>query len=138
MGDKLAELKPCPWCGEKLKFGAVIEGSTFRWRVLQGCCTDGPEVRYDTLSSDPAKAEAEARERAIAAWNERDPAILALERERDELRAMLFGCRAMLDSLRTGPDGTKYDFAQTRSGSRLNVRTVIDAIDAAMREGGNG
>ena len=39
------ELKPCPWCGGTPS-GAVIHGSTFRWRRVEGCCVDGPEVRH--------------------------------------------------------------------------------------------
>jgi hypothetical protein len=65
------ELLPCPWCGEKLARVSVSEGSTFRWRKVDGCCTDGPEVRHDTMADDQAAAEAESRAAAIAAWNRR-------------------------------------------------------------------
>ena len=64
-------IKPCPWCGESLKEARVIEGSTFRWRALQGCCTDGPEVRHDTMADDQAAAEEDSTKRAIEAWNTR-------------------------------------------------------------------
>ncbi len=64
-------IKPCPWCGESLKHARVIEGSTFRWRAMQGCCTDGPEVRHDTMAEDQAAAEEDSRKRAIEAWNTR-------------------------------------------------------------------
>lgn len=67
------ELKPCPWCGGQLKEGLVLEGETFRWRRVQGCCTDGPEVRIDTLSDDREEAEREAKEQAYEAWNTRAP-----------------------------------------------------------------
>ena len=72
-GQKMPELLPCPWCGEKMGEPVVIEGSTFRWRMVQGCCTDGPEVRYDTMSDDTQTAGADAARRAIEAWNARAP-----------------------------------------------------------------
>jgi len=72
------ELLPCPWCGGKVK-GTVVEGSTFRWRCVVGCCTDGPEVRHDTLANDQAAAEIDSRDRAITAWNTRAAAALGAE-----------------------------------------------------------
>lgn len=74
-----AELKPCPWCGGRLKEGLVLEGETFRWRRVQGCCTDGPEVRVNTLSDDREEAEREARAQAYAAWNTRAPQWQSIE-----------------------------------------------------------
>ena len=73
---------PCPWCGEELRAVNVSEGSTFRWRKLDGCCADGPEVRIDTMADDQAKAEADARADAIKAWNERAPNTMLAEIER--------------------------------------------------------
>lgn len=70
------ELLPCPWCGDDLTSVAVVEGSTFRWRRVSGCCTDGPEVRHDTLTNDQSAAEIDSRERAITAWNTRAAAAL--------------------------------------------------------------
>lgn len=70
-------LEPCPWCGEPMAHVVVIEGSTFRWRKVQGCCTDGPEVRHDTLAKDQKAAEADSRARAIATWNRRAPRLEA-------------------------------------------------------------
>ena len=64
-------LLPCPWCGEELTAVRVSEGSTFRWRKVDGCCTDGPEVRHDTMADDQAAAEIDSTSRAIAAWNTR-------------------------------------------------------------------
>ena len=49
---KARELLPCPWCGEELSVASVSEGSTFRWRRVDGCCTDGPEVRHNTMADD--------------------------------------------------------------------------------------
>ena len=63
------ELKPCPWCGGTPS-GAVIHGSTFRWRRVEGCCVDGPEVRH-VPTTDGTDAEADSRRRAIASWNDR-------------------------------------------------------------------
>lgn len=64
------ELLPCPWCGGKIE-GNVSEGSTFRWRKVDGCCTDGPEVRHNTTAPDQGIAEHESRIAAINAWNTR-------------------------------------------------------------------
>ena len=69
-GDE--QLRPCPWCGADPN-PAVVEGSTFRWRLVDGCCTHGPEVRHDTLAADQQAAESDSRRRAIAAWNTRAP-----------------------------------------------------------------
>ncbi|MBO9717474.1 MAG: hypothetical protein J7507_11880 [Pseudoxanthomonas sp.] len=77
MNDIVERLLPCPWCGYELREVSVSEGSTFRWRKVDGCCTDGPEVRHDTMADDQAAAEAESRQRAIDAWNNRDPKPLA-------------------------------------------------------------
>jgi hypothetical protein len=66
-------LLPCPWCGARMERVSVTEGSTFRWRKVDGCCTDGPEVRHDTLAADQAAAEVNSRALAIAAWNTRAP-----------------------------------------------------------------
>lgn len=65
------ELKPCPWCGDSLKVVRVVEGDTFRWRRVQGCCADGPEVRHDTLAENQAAAHEDSERRAIEAWNTR-------------------------------------------------------------------
>lgn len=67
-------LLPCPFCGGEIA-GDVIEGSTFRWRRVAGCCTDGPEIRHDTLASDQIDAEAQSRAAAIAAWNTRPTVV---------------------------------------------------------------
>lgn len=64
------ELLPCPWCGDEVG-DAVVEGSTFRWRMVAGCCTSGPAVRHDTMAEDQAAAEADSHKRARAAWNMR-------------------------------------------------------------------
>ncbi|HFF6210413.1 TPA: hypothetical protein ACGCHH_000325 [Stenotrophomonas maltophilia] len=69
----VAKLKPCPWCGGALQEARVVEGDTFRWRKLQGCCTDGPEVHIDTLADDRVAAEERAAQAAIDAWNTRAP-----------------------------------------------------------------
>jgi hypothetical protein len=67
------DLAPCPWCGMELTGEPhVREGSTFRWRLLSGCCTDGPEIRHDTMADDQAAAEVDSTQRAIDAWNQRE------------------------------------------------------------------
>lgn len=79
-------LRPCPWCGVALKAVTVSEGTSFRWRKVDGCCADGPEVRHDTTADDQESAEADSRRRARAAWNDQR-AVAALQAERDALRA---------------------------------------------------
>lgn len=69
--ERPSDLLPCPWCGEPLDSVSVSEGSTFRWRKVDGCCTDGPEVRHDTLAKDQNAAEADSKRRASEAWNTR-------------------------------------------------------------------
>lgn len=64
-------LEPCPFCGRELDTASVSQGSTFRWRKLDGCCVDGPEVRHDTMAQDQTAAENDSRSRAIKAWNTR-------------------------------------------------------------------
>lgn len=77
MTDATNALLPCPFCGEQLSSVSVSEGSTFRWRKVDGCCTDGPEVRHDTMADDQVAAEAQSRADAIAAWNRRQPTASA-------------------------------------------------------------
>lgn len=78
------ELLPCPWCGEAQSVVRVSEGSTFRWRKVDGCCADGPEVRHDTMADDQAAAEADSHRRAIEAWNTRANVDRALAESRAE------------------------------------------------------
>ena len=75
--DKMA-LLPCPFCGGYLKYSTVVEGSTYRWRRVQGCCTDGPEVRHETMARDQQAAEADSQRRAIEAWNTRSAPLTPL------------------------------------------------------------
>jgi hypothetical protein len=65
------ELLPCPWCGNAMGEAHISHGSTFRWRKVNGCCSDGPEVRHDTLAKDQSEADIDSRRRAIEAWNTR-------------------------------------------------------------------
>jgi hypothetical protein len=73
--DVIEALDACPWCGQKMERAIVSEGSTFRWRKVDGCCADGPEIRHDTMADDQEAAEVDSRRRAIEAWNDRDPTI---------------------------------------------------------------
>lgn len=91
------DLLPCPWCGEKLASVSVSEGSTFRWRKVDGCCDDGPEVRHNTMADDQEAAEVESRAAAIAAWNTRANvahANAAKDAELVELRSTIEALRA--------------------------------------------
>lgn len=91
----VAKLKPCPWCGEALQEARVVDGDTFRWRKLQGCCTDGPEVHIDTLADDRVAAEERAAQAAIDAWNTRAPQWQPIESApKDGTRLMLWDSRA--------------------------------------------
>lgn len=63
---------PCPFCGSDRV--SVREGSTFRWRIAgcDDCGAQAGEVRARTLGPETKEErEAEAREDAIKAWNER-------------------------------------------------------------------
>lgn len=91
---------PCPWCGGVLAAITVIEGSTFRWRAVQGCCAAGPEVRHDTLADDQVGAEADSRRRAIEAWNER---AVPAEQPGNGLRSVGYRYRIMPPELRGCP-----------------------------------
>lgn len=113
------ELKPCPWCGENLKAVVVSEGTTFRWRKVEGCCADGPEARHDTLTHDQQAAEVESRARAIAAWNRRTPAVT------DDTRLMDF----LAD-----PAQSVANVQLPRHIVERNVHSLRDAIADAMAE----
>lgn len=71
-GGAVSEPLPCPFCGcTEIK---VHEGTTFRWRIVQcdDCGAQSGEVRVQTLGDGTqTQWEADAREKAIAAWNER-------------------------------------------------------------------
>jgi Lar family restriction alleviation protein len=63
---------PCPFCGSHDV--AVIEGETFRWRLVEchGCGAQGPDIRIQTMGSGTLeKWEATARKAAMAEWNKR-------------------------------------------------------------------
>lgn len=65
-------IKPCPFCGKPDI--AVLEGSTFRWRVTECsyCGARGPEVRAQTTGEgDPAEWASKAWQKAIDEWNTR-------------------------------------------------------------------
>ena len=72
---------PCPFCGSTEGF-YVVEGSTFRWRVLS-CrnCGEGTEVRHKNNSNEP--------DSYITDWNAAAPYPAMLRKEIDNLRADL-------------------------------------------------
>lgn len=62
---------PCPFCGESSV--VMMEGSTFRWRVIKctDCSAQCGEVRADTLERDHEKREADAYKKGVEEWNKR-------------------------------------------------------------------
>lgn len=128
-------LLPCPWCGDPVE-GHVTEGTTFRWRKFTGCCTDGPEVRHDTMAADKDAAEIDSERRAIAAWNRR--AALAAQSGAVEvpdfvewlksLQADSYSCsllvRDALARLATPP----------RAAAPTEAKPAQDAVDAEQIE----
>ena len=124
-------LLPCPWCGEELTAVRVSEGSTFRWRKVDGCCTDGPEVRHDTMADDQAAAEIDSTSRAIEAWNTRahSAEIAGALRDAERYRWLKCNCQHMPDEL--GIAGQLY-FGTYAWGD------LDTAIDSAMQQGGGG
>ena len=151
------ELKPCPWCGDPLTVVNVVEGDTFRWRRVQGCCADGPEVRHDTMADDQAAAEVESHAAAITAWNTRpesnDIALLSLLADirkaagdptgklmQDELVASIAALRADSERLnyieRTFSGMTcreRYLPVTMIWGKGCNGRTIREACDKYMK-----
>lgn len=65
---------PCPFCGNREI--SVIEGATFRWRLVEcnHCGAQGPEARVQTIGEGvPAQWEKEGANAAIKEWNTRAP-----------------------------------------------------------------
>lgn len=133
----VAKLKPCPWCGGVLQEARVVEGDTFRWRKLQGCCTDGPEVHIDTLADDRVGAEERAAQAAIDAWNTRAPQWHPIETAPKDGTAVLATSAHM-----TGPNGEPVAWAAifdqgrerweaTWDGEPLNDATHWQPLPAA-------
>ena len=80
---------PCPFCG--CKDIAVVEGSTFRWRLAQcnGCGAQGPDVRIQTSGSGTKEEwEQSALDGALTEWNRRH-AEADLAAERADIREMV-------------------------------------------------
>lgn len=127
------DLLPCPWCGEELREASVSEGSTFRWRKVDGCCADGPEVRHNTMADDQAAAEVESRQKAIAAWNRRAPS-----RDAERLDWMKPGFRYLAsDHVEQvmWPDENGKVTNQVNVSKGSGVRAAIDAaINATNQE----
>lgn len=70
----MTDIKPCPFCGGEAIH--VIEGSTFRWRLVEcgNCGARSGEVRAQTLGEGtPKEWETQARVDAIFEWNRRAP-----------------------------------------------------------------
>ena len=85
MNDKteqsVTDVLPCPFCGSTEGF-YVVEGSTFRWRVIScRSCGEGTEVRHKNNSDEP--------DSYIADWNAAAPYPAMLRKEIDTLRAQL-------------------------------------------------
>lgn len=107
----MSRLEPiaCPFCGHVgLEFD---EGSTLRW-LAYSCagCGIGSETRVQTLGDKPHDDRMwEARDRAVAEWNRRTPAQVAMlegaEAPSDLARAYAAAC-AFIDSHVGDPDMT--------------------------------
>lgn len=139
MSDE-TKLEPCPFCGGEIPEALVIEGSTFRWRRVAGCCVDGPEVRHDTMADDQEAAELGSKQRAIQAWNSRapDPRIAELEAEVAGLREALLWVQRQSDYFSTGMvvdrPGDGEIFVHGMKDAYGQGKDIIAAIDAAMKE----
>jgi hypothetical protein len=123
------ELLPCPWCGGTMNGEpSVSEGSTFRWLKVDGCCTDGPEVRVHTLEKDREAALDDARIRAIAAWNTRAPIANTREGEaKDAARYRWLRVRANQNVAydRYG-DGGHWSIGFFSEDNRLSFDETVD------------
>lgn len=64
--------KPCPFC--KRVDVTVVEGSTFRWRIVvcNFCGASCGEVRHNTMAKDQKAEEEVTRVKALIEWNTRD------------------------------------------------------------------
>lgn len=63
-------VRPCPFCGSTK--GNDEMGETYRWRLWAcECGAKGPDVRCNITGSGQGGVK-EARQLALAAWNERD------------------------------------------------------------------
>jgi hypothetical protein len=127
------ELLPCPWCGEKLASVSVSEGSTFRWRKVDGCCTDGPEVRHDTMADDQAAAEAESRAAAIAAWNRRANVTRATTPLQAEIEALrdLCGMAYQLAGVHDAPEKWLDALSNASAGRPFSTDGLLPYIPQA-------
>ena len=85
----MSDLKQCP-CGATPTKLAIVEGSTFRWRVVSGgCCGDWEvEVRVPTVG--PEANEEGALAACVREWNAMprgwEARIAELEAENQRLR----------------------------------------------------
>lgn len=63
-------VRPCPFCGRVI--GIDEMGETYRWRLWRcnDCGAKGPEIPCQIRGAGRA-GDAEARQLAIKAWNER-------------------------------------------------------------------
>ncbi|HHA2702384.1 TPA: Lar family restriction alleviation protein [Stenotrophomonas maltophilia] len=126
----VAKLKPCPWCGGVLQEARVVEGDTFRWRKLQGCCTDGPEIHIDTLADDRVGAEERAAQAAIDAWNTRAPQWQPIESApADELVVVCW----LDDEDTENPERHEFDYIE--DGMWVNHANLVEHAQAVAPPG---
>lgn len=80
VGQVEPSVRPCPFCGSAN--GTDLMSETYRWRLWQcnDCGAKGPEVRCN-ISGAGRGGDAEARQLALEAWNERDDAALTQARQ---------------------------------------------------------
>ena len=126
---------PCPFCG--CKDIAVVEGSTFRWRLAQcnGCGAQGPDVRIQTSGSGTKEEwEQSALDGALTEWNRRhaEADLAAARAERD--LAQTSGVehanywREQAKDYQEKLDQWKHDYAENREISRGQARRIRELL----------
>ena len=119
LAEAANELDPGEWtAGRDQWYGCVLTRATLFGRDISLCVADCTSLEAAALQNAAY----------IAAAN--PAAILELIRQRDELLSMLRDAGCLLDMLRTGDDGEKYDYVESRHNSMMLVADVVS--DAAQ------
>ena len=101
----MSDLKQCP-CGATPTKLAIVEGSTFRWRVVSGGCCGDWEVECRVPTVGPEANEEGALAACVREWNAMprgwEARIAELEAENQRLREALeiiSGKRQCIDNM---------------------------------------